>query len=67
MITIYTTEYTTHQPLDIPTQDIEDGREREIAISFIRWLGVEIADLFRSPVQLAVFYTLIFWPVILYG
>ena len=66
MITIYSANMTTSQPYNIPTQDIEDGREGQLVINFIHWLVFEIIGLLMGPVQLAVFFLLMGWPVILY-
>jgi hypothetical protein len=65
MFTIYTTEDTTHQLYETPTKDIKDCREGEFVIDCIRLLGLGLVYLFVSPVQLMVFYALIFWPAYL--
>lgn len=67
MIAIYSTKRTTYQPYNIPTQDIEDCRERQFVFNLMLWFILELIDLFRSPIQLVVFYALMLWPVILYG
>ena len=67
MITIYSSKGVTYQPYSITTECVEDCRERQLAVNFAHWLIFEVIDLFRSPVQLAVFYLLMAWPVILYG
>jgi hypothetical protein len=66
MFTIYTTESSpTPQPYGMPSKNIKDCREREFAIDSIRLLGLGVVYLFVSPVQLMVFYALIFWPAYL--
>lgn len=65
MITIYTTEYTTHQPYDVLTQAIEDCHVKQLYTNLMRWLALEVAGLFISPVQLMVLCCLVLWPVIL--
>lgn len=67
MITIYSIEGVEYLPRKIIGCAIEDGRERQLAINFVRWLALELADLFRNPIQLAVFYAVMVWPVNLYG
>ena len=65
MITIYSTERTTCQPYDIPTQDIQDCRDRQFVVNLMRWFSLELFGLFRNPIQLMVFYSLMLWPVVL--
>ena len=67
MITIYSAERTISQPYNIPTQDIEDCRDRQFVINLMRWFAFEIIGLIKGLIQLTVFYLLMGWPVILYG
>lgn len=67
MITIYSSKGVTYQPYSIATERIEDCRERQFVVNSMHWFIFEIIDLFRNPIQLAVFYLLMAWPVILYG
>lgn len=67
MITIYSIEGIEYLPRKIIGRPLEDCREWQLAINFVRWLALELADLTRSPIQLAVFYAVMVWPVNLYG
>jgi hypothetical protein len=53
----------THQPYKVPTEDIEDARERQLMVNLARWFIFEVMGLLRSPFQLAIFYSIILWPV----
>lgn len=65
MITIYSAKRTTSQPYNIPTQDIEDCHGRQFMANLMRWFVLELIDLFRNPIQLMVFYSVMLWPVVL--
>lgn len=67
MITIYSSEGIEYQPCETIGRAIEDCRELQLAINFVRWLALELVGLLRSPIQLAVFYAVMVWPVNLYG
>lgn len=61
MFTIYSSKETTSQPYNIPTQDIEDCRDRQFVINLVCWFLSEVS----GPLALLVVIA-IFWPVILY-
>lgn len=66
MFTIYSAKETIFQPYNIPTEDIEDCRERQFAINFVQWLTGEALSLFEKPIKLIAILCL-WWPVNLYG
>lgn len=51
---------------EIGSRDVEDCRERQLAINFIHWLAGAILELFEKPVKLIAILCL-WWPVDLYG
>ena len=66
MITIYSIEGEEYLPHKIIGMDVEDCRERQLAINFTHWLAGEILSLFEKPIKLIAILCL-WWPVNLYG
>ena len=66
MITIYSAKGITYQPYNIPTQDIEDSRERQFMVNVVQWFISEVLGILKRPVRFLSFF-LPFWPGILYG
>ncbi|MCK5607486.1 hypothetical protein KAR91_36725 [Candidatus Pacearchaeota archaeon] len=51
---------------EIVNCEVEDCRERQLAIKFVRWLTCEALSLFERPIKLIAILCL-WWPVDLYG
>ena len=51
---------------EIGSREVEDCRERQLAINFVRWLACESLNLFERPMKLIAILCL-WWPVDLYG